>query len=634
MWATVAAAVTAVATAVVIIVSSETAACSGSSPNWTSSADTTSLQSCVNSASDGDTITVSGTATYTAGIIIPSGKGLTIIGTGTPENDAADRGASADCDNVVITDNFTTSPAALFSASPDYGSSLTRISCMKFESAMGVGANALSPIITVDGTCDSTTCPQIRIDNLTFASSLSGKTNPSNTMIITDDVFGVLDHNTQEDATEGGFQFVNYSNNGWKGVGEWGDNSWATPLTFGTVETLYIENNVFGDNVLPGETEGGGGGGRVAMRFNTCNGCYAGISNHGTESNGRPRGGLQIEFYGNDYECQNTSQGCQGAVPIRSGVALVFGNNLTVAASAFFNSYLGFANNSSAVKYAPWEACDGAGAFDENDGTTYYSGMVVSGGGTTTITVSGSPGWTTDQWLDVSGGIAYSLHDVTQDNGGQIIANGSNTLELVTTGSGPNTWFPANSDSIEIRRAISCIDQNSRSNGDYISGNPPTPAQPINQELTPSYEWNNSGAAPSFGNVARFLGLQWKANRDWYTDNSNGTPVAQSSNSSPFNGDGTPGVGFGTIANRPPCMSGCLDGVGYWATDEGEWDSTNGATADGKMYVWNGSAWVAQYGSVADDGLPYCYPHPKISGVACDQDTGGGAPAAEKVMIR
>jgi len=58
------------------------AACTGSSPTWTASADQASVSSCISSASSGDTIKVSsGSATWN-GITLPSTKDLTITGAG------------------------------------------------------------------------------------------------------------------------------------------------------------------------------------------------------------------------------------------------------------------------------------------------------------------------------------------------------------------------------------------------------------------------------------------------------------------------------------------------------------------------------------------------------------------------
>ncbi len=65
--------------------------------------------------------------------------------------------------------------------------------------------------------------------------------------------------------------------------------------------------------------------------------------------------------------------------------------------------------------------------------------------------------------------------------------------------------------------------------------------------------------------------------------------------------DGTVGVGRGVVASRPAT---CTTGVAYWATDEGEWNSTNGGTADGRLYKCTSTnTWTLHY-------TPYTYPHP------------------------
>ena len=70
--------------------------------------------------------------------------------------------------------------------------------------------------------------------------------------------------------------------------------------------------------------------------------------------------------------------------------------------------------------------------------------------------------------------------------------------------------------------------------------------------------------------------------------------------------DGSSGVGIGTFAQMN-AITPTQTGVGYWVTDQGNWDA-NLPGASGQLYVWNGSAWAVKY-------VPYAYPHPLRTGV-------------------
>ena len=82
-------------------------------------------------AVNGDIINVpSGSCTWSSGIIVPSGIGITVIGSGTPNSGASTTGASSSCGSgttITLTGGFT-----MFGMAPTYGNSTSRLSCMTY----------------------------------------------------------------------------------------------------------------------------------------------------------------------------------------------------------------------------------------------------------------------------------------------------------------------------------------------------------------------------------------------------------------------------------------------------------------------------------------------------------------------
>jgi hypothetical protein len=447
-----------------------------------------------------------------------------------------------------------------------------------------------------------------------------------------DDMFGVLDHNTINGDPQGGdyLQLAELNHASFMGQGQWGDYSWNQPENYGSPNFLFFEDNTF-NHASCCENEGGAGalesrgGGRVVVRFNTMNsGLRDAITWHGTETGGRPRGGRAWEAYGNTTTCvgstiQGTRYGCGDFIGARSGTGLTWGNSTNIN-SLSFGTFVALTTYRIAGNIV-WPACDGASPYDINDtnggsGNTayvYYSGTIASYNSTThVITVSGSPGWATDQWTPI--GAPFSVHDVNQTTGTEITTNGSNTLTVAEGRGGPGEWTPAAGDTIQILRALACLDPaGGRGAGTLYSGDNtgPNPANPIassNEAASPLYLWANpfSGGTPSGyvgANTRRII-----RNRDFYAENIN--QQIQSSPTAPFDGSTAIGIGYGTLANRPTT---CTTGVGYWAVDSGSnWNTTNtpipgiATHTQGQFFVCTAAnTWTLRY-------TPYTYPHPLV----------------------
>jgi hypothetical protein len=147
-----------------------------------------------------------------------------------------------------------------------------------------------------------------------------------------------------------------------------------------------------------------------------------------------------------------------------------------------------------------------------------------------------------------------------------------------------------------------CRDQIGRSKDSSMWGGrgvSESPAWPL-QASTPAYSWSNTATSGQYGFVN-----YWNApscsvdvtyhdleNRDYYNYSSaTGSPQ-------------TVGVRVGTLANRP---AGCTAGVGYWATDQGNWNRS-GSGGQGVLYKCTSTnTWTAYY-------IPYTYPHPLQGG--------------------
>jgi hypothetical protein len=548
-------------------------------------------------AINGDTIIIpAGSCTWAAELVVPNNIGITIIGAGTPNSLPSQNGAASL--TTIITDNTGGNP--LIFGAPEYGNSTMRISMLDIEP----GASSDWSPLDIGGVCASGGCPNLRIDNIGFGLTTQwteGGGGSNDWMIRADNVVGVLDHNTLPNGST--VELFNASLSKYLGVGDYGDNSWAQPDTFGGAQVLYAENNIVYTNqavndcdVPAGGTSVNFGGCRIGPRYNQITLSSAGQAAfaltivHGLDTGGRNRSGRQIEAYGNIVSLPGSLGYNNALVGFRGGTGYEWGNVVTKGASASLNQLMSRSVYRTVYAPTPWSYCGGLTSidpFDTQDNTVYYSGVMTASGLTMTDSSKSFPTLST-------AGDAYSVYDTTQGFMAIIVSNTSTTI-TVDTPISESSWTDfANGDSYEIVRAPVCADQAGRGAGGYISGNTPTPSGPLNQALDPIYEWNDSSPSVNFGVMAGTNVGNTIANRDYYIESLN--QAFQTSATSPFNG--TSGVGHGTLANRPTT---CTTGVGY-----AEYSGSTFAQLDKctSTNTWTNAIYT-----------PYTYPHPLISGV-------------------
>lgn len=145
-----------------------------------------------------------------------------------------------------------------------------------------------------------------------------------------------------------------------------------------------------------------------------------------------------------------------------------------------------------------------------------------------------------------------------------------------------------------------CLDQPGSGQSVDLGGMSTPDNEAANNALDPMYVWMNRKDGSYRNDIHNTQANVTVANRDYYL----GVSGTQTSQASPFNG--TSGVGWGTLVNRP---SNCSGQVGYFATDQGSWNRSgtnpkgrqmNGA--DGVFYRCQSGSWVVHH-------TPYLYPH-------------------------
>lgn len=318
----------------ILLVPSLFGACTGSSPTWTSTADRTSVVSCVSGASRGDTINVSaGSATWSSSISLT--KGITLSGAGAG--------------STVIT---SSGGVVLLAAAPD-STAISNSENIKITGFTFDGANSSCTLVTLQG-----------------ASGISG-TIPYQYYIIGSNTFqngctsgnGIIEMSENGNGQLRGVIYSNtfdrcniiiriFSNND---TSEW-SNTAFNQFRFGVEDNLYFEDNTIqfsssfsGNN--PGWIESGQGG-RFAARYNSWSLTNAsspqevwdihGFQNWDGSPNSGQTGTMLVEYYGNAL----SGMGTYRWVNHRGSWGLFFNNILTGSGgnSIDINQYAGCAS--------------------------------------------------------------------------------------------------------------------------------------------------------------------------------------------------------------------------------------------------------------------------------------------------
>ena len=446
-------------------------------------------------------------------------------------------------------------------------------------------------LLHIDGTC-----PSVRVDHCHFDQLYRVG------ILFQGWIYGVVDHCRWDGRANAGTVQAMVVNNGatWGGgANNYGDGSWATPTDFGSQKFLFIEDNIFNNlgTVQTTPMIDCQDGGRYVSRHNQFFNCVM-MSGHGTESGGRHRGQRAIEFYNNAA----TVTIPQSIGLTRSGTILYHDNSWTGPVVpriplVVFREDWPFPTFDGANGHNSWDVND-----TEGNGTNvpghrphlYASGKHTGANASSGTLVSAGAGWQPNQW------IGYMLTNTTQTTPkgthhcSRILSNTNDTIVYNTkTPDGQPKTFNSG-DEFAIYRLLITLDQPGRGVCDLLAGNPPFNKAGTggtnwpHQALEPIYAWSNAVNGAPVKVTSTYPTLQ--ENRDYYNQ------------ATSFNG--TVGVGVGTLANRPKT---CTPGVGYWATDQGEWDSAHDGP-DGQLYVCTApNTWSLYY-------KPYTYPHPLVSG--------------------
>ena len=464
-------------------------------------ADFASVKAAVAKASDRDTVVIpAGTSTWTKTLTIS--KSISILGAGIDQTILIDQTPKGKGQNP------------LFRIESKSKTMLSRISGFTINGSTGGSTGSTIDTGSLGAICIAavSTTPNVRVDHIKFHQLYQRP------LVFFGSAWGVVDHCDFRMGSWTGGIMVRHSN--WKGVGEYGDNSWADNPHWGTEQAIFIEDCTF-NNFSSATFIDGDGGMRAVVRH--CNIFNSEAGNHGTETSQRLRSGRTFEFYQNHCDGNPPDFKHNWVIYIRGGSALIWGNY-----ADHFDSLVVFAEYRLYFPATPWRQADATNQWDVNDPATYASGTHTGSSGASTLT-DATKNWTPRQWEFVQTVGGYSIRNLTQRTASPINKNTNNTITPEGNPQGASMTFNKG-DQYEIRRVLKVLDQPGYGKGDLISGSSPAPVGWPHEASEPVHIWGNT-LDPNFGNnngrpVVYSQSYTVIQNQDWFysTDNSAALP--------------------------------------------------------------------------------------------------------------
>ena len=360
------------------------------------STDQGAVQCAVDAASDGDTVEIpAGTVAWTTRksntpCVLVDNKSITIKGAGIGPS------------GTIIQDNTGTSwgPESPINFRNGTGKSL-RVTGIKFDGSGNNNAGKSSIIWASGSWLD------FRIDHCVFL-------NLETAVYLTGFQTGVIDHCTYYLIEEHGYSNPHFI------ASVFGDgvNAWKRPLTIGTSNAIFMEDNYIEFNQIATNDPiyAVKNGASTVFRHNTTKNGFVEVWGTCTPQAGTTRGMVNNEFYENTIGGESYAM-----VGISGGTGVVFNNTITGDYSPDRFSLWIYRSPWGCDFYGP---CDGTNPLDGNTAFDSTAAGAHTGGNNGAVLECSTKSWANNQW------VGYAAWNMTDYSKGFVTANTSTTITV------------------------------------------------------------------------------------------------------------------------------------------------------------------------------------------------------------